>query len=77
MTACGGGDVLGAHVHVRLDSPGMPNCVHGLKDECVLVVCVSLLLAGLELPKIRPGDFETHVSACIFVCLHWWVWISA
>lgn len=55
------GVMLGAHVRVCVDSPRVPNCFYGLKDECVSWrLCASSLLAGLEVhrPGLMSGDFR-------------------
>lgn len=50
-----GGEMLGAHVRVCMDSPRVPNYFYGLKDECVpWCLCVSSLLTGLEVHQTRP-----------------------
>lgn len=42
VTVCVWGGSVGAHMCVPIDSPRVPNCVHGLKDECVLVfLCLT------------------------------------
>lgn len=77
VTTWGAGErsILGAHVLVRVDSPRVPTCVRGLKDECVSwCLCVSSLLADLEAHRTRPEVRQfcklafSHWRKCLCIC---------
>lgn len=69
MAACGW--MLGTHVRVRVDGPGVPDCVHGLKDGCVSWhLCFSPLLPACSCPNLglRPGDFAEWLFLSCLNC---------
>lgn len=81
MTACG--RMLGAHVRVRVDGPGIPDCPWTEGSMCVLALVVFTSSAGIQLPQLRAKTRRfcrvafSRLLKLLFLCLRWWVGISA